>query len=985
MDHKQSEQQLENILNEIQGAKPAVSVDDDAVDAILASLGMETQRPIAPKPADAKPAAKQPTPPKAASSAQPKPASAAQEQPAPPPAPSHLQPPARIVDTPPLAAPVVKNETATLELPSIKQYSEAQALRIAQIERAAAEAALARASARQKNNPYNVPGVKARPEVLSVEVDDRFRAFFGKSVAQMEDAESEPEPAPTRKRKRSRKSNTLRTAIDRAVTDPEEFALTGEFDIPLQRKTDDARALPQEALPQPVTSATATTDTLNLPPLLDLTGNIDVAAHHKQSKQRAQAAQNPQQGRQDAQKPQPRASAISAPQPLRPKAQQPAAPVADKEDTALLNRFDLDEQNQPPVFEFENLPPQLDGDDFFEPQPQPAGTFRELTITMPLTDTLTDTLGLDPDAYGVPARDYEENEDYNHTSDAPAVQETLDRLCNSRGLRILLTGVLAALLGYLNLAPAVTWISLPSFLDPVLHPIYFLAANLVLLLAAALLCIRTLASGLAGLARRPSADTFAALAVIACTVQCIVSLAQAPAFSPEKTTMFAPLAALLLCFNTLGKWLQARAVRESFKLTSAGYDRAAAFLVPNMELSKMVCSGLGVPDPLLLVSRPTELVRGFMRQSFSSHLSDVYARKLSYIVVLCSIVSAVVSTLRGDISAGVSAFCATVCLASPLAATLLYAVPTLRLQRDAAVFGAVVPGPSAVQNLGLCNTVLLNSRDLFPASSVRLHGIKTFDKQRIDLAMLYAASILNERSDTLRDVFLNLIDGKKEVLYKVENLRDEPGYGYSGWIERHEVLVGNRELMRRHGISLPSRDYERPFTQNGARSIIYLSVNGRLFGMFVVSYQPCAEGQAVLDSLADSGICALIHSEDFNLNAQVVAATYNVSSSVVKVLSQPESDMLASQTEYMPESEGYMTHQGTCSSFVGGLRAAAHAARSEHIADSIATGEVIFTILICILLSFTLGLANLPLYAALLYQIAWCVITVLPALLRKMR
>ena len=121
-----------------------------------------------------------------------------------------------------------------------------------------------------------------------------------------------------------------------------------------------------------------------------------------------------------------------------------------------------------------------------------------------------------------------------------------------------------------------------------------------------------------------------------------------------------------------------------------------------------------------------------------------------------------------------NALAGALCLGGPLAATLLSAVPSLLAQKSAAQVGAVIPGAAAMEQLGRANIAVVGARDLVPGASVRLHGIKTFDKQRIDLAILYAASVLIEGCDTLRDVFMTIIQGKTEMLFKVENLENLP-------------------------------------------------------------------------------------------------------------------------------------------------------------------------------------------------------------------
>lgn len=1036
---KDEKANIDTILQQVHGAAGAQQRDaiDDDVNAILESLGM----PAKPKPGVLSPQRQetsrqsgdagfsQPAQPASVGqeprplqqrSFQPQAAQAAQTQAAGEP---RVRPKpvaaARIVDTAPLSAPVVQKDTETLELPNLKTYKDMQAHRVAEIERVAAERALERAAERQRQTRYDVPGTKQRPEVLSVEVDDRFRAFFGKTVVDDGSGAAMEETGEITLQRARRKPKGGKVGRRKGLFEkPAQPEYENETD-----NTGDAYE-PAQELPGAAPYGGAAD---GLPPLLDMTGNIDVLSVREQMAQ--SKAQNQAQHPAPMQWPEPppkqevrgkqaaQAKSVARASDFTESITPPVAPS----DTFMMNHLDDRAQEiytepaaqpQEGVTQFAGVTPDgvyeeapfdenayyddpnfngaayeqasySDGSYDYETDRPKGTTYRELTITMPLGRT-TSTIGIDPDKYGVPNADYEEATDYNHLSDAPDVAQSLRGMCIARMLRICITALLSGILIYMGIAATNATIPFVAALSAQTQPMAFLIVNLVLLAVTGIVCMSTIGAGLAGLFGRPSADSMTALACVGAMAQLVAYIISAKSYTPETVTLFAPLAAVLLCANSVGKWLHSKSVSNSFEIASAGEDHAAAFIVPNRELTKMACMGLNEPDPLLLVSRPTALVRGFMRQSFSSHISDVYGRKLSLIMFMCATVCGVIAGLKGDsVLAGISSAAAALCMAAPLSATLVYAVPAFLLQRAAGLAGAVVPGPSAVKKLGLCNTVLLHSQHLFPATSVRLHGIKPFGKQRIDLAILYAASIVYENCDTLRDTFMRLIDGKTGMLHKVESPQTEVGFGYSGWIEGHEVLFGNRALMRRHNIELPSGDYERKFSKGGTRCVMYLAVGGRAFSMYVVSYQPDAEAQEVLDSLAESGISVLVQSDDFNINEALVATTYHVSPALVKVLSQPESEMLAGQTDYMPESEGYMTHRGTCGSFVGGLRAAATAARREYLADTVQMASVLFTMLIAIVLSVFMALPELALTVVLLYQLAWGVITVLPAIFKQ--
>ena len=749
-----------------------------------------------------------------------------------------------------------KEETTTLELPSIKQFSEAQHQRLEAIKQEAAEEAL-RNNARQENPYTQVALANASKEqsALFGEVDDRFRAFFSKSVAQ---DSPELENAAYENEKKRRGPGKWKRLLQNAVNDHEEEFITGEYDTLLPTK-----------------------------------------AHRSEKGGKTRVQVQPD-----------------------------------------------------------------------EPQVTESGTtLHGFTISMELDAPEAAPEGM-PGAEGV---------DYNHASDAPAVAAALKNMRITRLLRTIVTGLVTVVLVYLGLSSRAG--GLPPFaaLDPHTQPLTFLIVNFVLLAIAAVACLSTLGTGIAGLWSRPTTDTFPALAVAGAGIQNLTYLFAAGSFDPEKTTLFAPAAAFLLFAGSLGKWLQSRIVSGNFDMASGGLERAAAFIVPNRALTKKVCSGLGEPDPVLLVSRPTGLVRGFVQQSFSAHANDATAQKLSCAALGAAVAAAVVCGVRAkDAFDALSGFAGALCVIMPLASSLVYATPALRLHRAASQVGAVIPGPSAIGELGRVNTILLSAKDLFPAACVRLHGIKTFEKERIDLAILYATSILAQQCDTLRDTFMTLVDNKKEVLYKLESPQTEPGFGFTAWIDHKRIIIGSREMMKRHDVEIPSMDYENKYTQNGERSAIYLAVSGKAFGMFIVSYAP-----DLLESVGRAGISVLIQTEDFNITEPLVRATYNLPQTAVKVLSQSERSALTPHTAFLRESEGLMTHAGTCTSFIGGMQAAAQAAESEASACLVQKVSVFAGIALALVLGFAMGLPGLSLAALVLYQLVWGMLTSLIPLLRR--
>ena len=619
-----------------------------------------------------------------------------------------------------------------------------------------------------------------------------------------------------------------------------------------------------------------------------------------------------------------------------------------------------------------------------------GGKFKSFTIKMPIgahRREAQEPVSHAQDEYRNTEYLAAETSEYNHVSDAPAVSATLKNMRVTRVMRMVVKGFITLALLYFGFSSRTGGLPAIAAFDPHTEPFAFLIVNFVLLSIAMLTCLTTLGTGMVGLFKRPTTDTFVALAAASAFIQNLAYLFKSADFNPEKITLFAPIVVFLLFANTLGKWLQSKVVSDNFEFASAERRHSAAFIVQNQELARKVCSGIGEPSPLLLLSRPAGLVKHFLRQSFSQHKTDLGSKTYAYIMLGAAFVCAVLCGWRSQsFFEALSGFAAALCVAAPLASTLVYALPSLFLQQEAAAVEAVIPGPSAITELGETNVVLLNARDIFPVECVRMHGIKTFEKARLDHTILYGASLINRCCDTLRAPFMALVDNKPETLYKVENEQFEAGLGYVAWIDGKRVIMGSRTMMQRHSIEIPSLEYEGKYTLSGQRSPVYLAVAGKAYGMFIVSYTPDAAAQSAIDELGDAGINIILQTDDFNITGTLVGATYSLRKATIKVLSQSEQGLLASQTAYVHEASGVMIHNGTCASFLGGLRAAARAAENESLSSTVQTAAIIFSLIMCLVLSFSNGLTGVALLAVVLYHIGWCALTaVLPILLKRKR
>ena len=566
--------------------------------------------------------------------------------------------------------------------------------------------------------------------------------------------------------------------------------------------------------------------------------------------------------------------------------------------------------------------------------------------------------------------------DYESAEDAPAVRKELDQNLLQLTTACIVSGAVALVLLVLAFIAA----ALPAMPGVLAGETVYPAVALVLLAVAAGINWKTLLNGLQGLAKKPTPDSLTALAVVGALLQALIVLIT-KSYTHEVTLLAGP-AALVLCANTVGKRMNAATVRDNFQLVSKNVDHAVAYRLKDAGALRAASQGLAQPHPSVLVSRPTQIFRGFLSSSAAAGTSDKNQQQFAWAAGGCALLGFLITVIRThNLTSAVTILASILCLAAPLAGTLLAALPARLMQRSAAQVGAVVPGWRDIRQLGRINVIQVTARDLFPQGCVTLAGIKPIKNAPIDLAIVYAASIMAEACPTLRDVFLNML-GDRSMLAKVDDRETVYGKGYIGWVNKRRVLVGNRSLMQDYGVKLPSLEYEQHHTVN-QRRMIYLAVSGKLFAMFQVAYQRDPDTAAVLDSLRHSGLSLIVDCDDFNCDTALLEAAYSLPAGAVKVLNTAEHELMNPATAWLPESDGNMLHLGSFASFVGGLEAAAGAAEGERKSAVVVTASVLISCVLGVLLTLTGGLATLPLPALVLYQAAWCVLAMIFPLFQR--
>lgn len=437
------------------------------------------------------------------------------------------------------------------------------------------------------------------------------------------------------------------------------------------------------------------------------------------------------------------------------------------------------------------------------------------------------------------------------------------------------------------------FIAVFSFVSPMvsMNPFSYLIVHLVLF-AVMLFAVRSrLQVGLARLfSGSITAESGVALMAMLTLVHTALQFLNTTGVADGTTPVLTAVAGLSLLLMQVADKLEADRVSRTFGLVAAQGEKLTAKRIEDSTLAEEIGRpAVALGEPRVTYFRKTKFSGDYLKNSEDPLCGNALMGWYLPITLGVSLIIAVVYLLLNGITSwllAVTLFCSMVCISSP-ALLLIYlysalAAATKGLRKS----GTALVGYHAVQEYGSSHAVALDAIDLFPETSVLLHGIKTFSGTRIDEAILDAASVSIRAGGPLSHVFRRMIINKVDMLHEVDTLVYEQDMGLSGWVSGRRVLIGNRKLLDNHGIDIPSKDYEERYAKNG-RQLVYLSIAGELSAMFVVSYTADPHVKKILTDLTHRRITILVRTCDPNITESLIASTFGLNGFYVELLGAP--------------------------------------------------------------------------------------------------
>ena len=200
---------------------------------------------------------------------------------------------------------------------------------------------------------------------------------------------------------------------------------------------------------------------------------------------------------------------------------------------------------------------------------------------------------------------------------------------------------------------------------------------------------------------------------------------------------------------------------------------------------------------------------------------------------------------------------AILCAATPLSATLCFALPWRKLSARLSKSGAALAGwEGLIHTTGSAN-LLLTDMDLFPPGAVKLNGVKIFGDVSIDKVIAVTATVIRDSGSGLNKVFYDLLRSQGTLYRRGEQFTAYEGGGASEVIRGELVLVGSAPFMVLMDVPLPQG--------LNVKNAVFCAINGELAGIFALNYTLSGAAPLAIDTLIRSRVTPVLATRDFNL------------------------------------------------------------------------------------------------------------------------
>ena len=243
-----------------------------------------------------------------------------------------------------------------------------------------------------------------------------------------------------------------------------------------------------------------------------------------------------------------------------------------------------------------------------------------------------------------------------------------------------------------------------------------------------------------------------------------------------------------------------------------------------------------------------------------------------------------------------------------------------------------------------------------------------------DEAIIYAASLSIHADSILSNAFFDMLSFKKALLKKVSNCVYESNLGVTGWIGNRRVMLGNREHMKSHGITVPDMKTEQSVNKEN-NEVVYLAVSGEVCMLFFVAITANLQVKDEVKRLNENGVGLIIKTVDGMLTPAVVSGLFDIPMNSVHVIPFEMHEEFDNHTKYASKGSAAVSCDGTFSSLSSAINGTKNLRQKIMLGCIMQIAGIALGILLGLIFAVFKNYAMFNSFIILGYNMVWMILT----------
>ncbi len=323
------------------------------------------------------------------------------------------------------------------------------------------------------------------------------------------------------------------------------------------------------------------------------------------------------------------------------------------------------------------------------------------------------------------------------------------------------------------------------------------------------------------------------------------------------------------------------------------------------------------------------------------------------------------------------------CIAAIPSAFFIDALPFSSSAKKLNLNLAMISGIYGAELIENSNAAVIRVDDIFPKGTITMHNMKVLSNNNIDQILLRAASLTAAVGSPLESIFKD-IAGTNES-YSIPNsdtIKYEKNLGISGWVDNEPLFIGNRSLMRAHGIEIPSLEVDKKILRKGYFPV-YVATATTACALIVIQYDVKPEVAKELHKITDLGIMLLVENCDPNVTEAMICDYFGLHEDSVKIMSNAGVHMYKNAEPDLESCSAPACYRGSGLSFIKIINCASKIKESNRLLTILYSIFAVLGAIYFIYATFS-GLMTMPEQTTvLIYAICAFVLSIIGFLIRK--